>query len=84
MEGEGMPSASDVHELEGWIEQLYERKPLAESDVKKLCEKVCASGMAAWKCLRVSKCSIQPNRRVADTRTELQLLATFIITSVGI
>lgn len=39
MEGEGVPSAADVNELEGWIEQLYERKPLAESDVKKLCEK---------------------------------------------
>lgn len=28
------------HEIDGWIEQLSQCKQLAESDVKKLCDKV--------------------------------------------
>jgi len=28
------------HEIDGWIEQLSQCKPLSEGDVKKLCDKV--------------------------------------------
>jgi len=28
------------HEIDGWIEQLSQCKPLSEVDVKKLCDKV--------------------------------------------
>jgi hypothetical protein len=31
------------HEIDGWIEQLSQCKPLSEADVKKLCDKVCPS-----------------------------------------
>jgi hypothetical protein len=31
------------HEIDGWIEQLSQCKQLSEADVKKLCDKVCAS-----------------------------------------
>lgn len=32
------------HEIDGWIEQLSQCKPLTEADVKKLCDKVCTDG----------------------------------------
>lgn len=29
-----------VNELDGWIEKLYNCKPLSEQEIKRLCEKV--------------------------------------------
>ena len=34
--------------LDGWIESLMTCKQLAESDVQRLCEKVCAALGAVW------------------------------------
>jgi len=37
------------HEIDGWIEQLGQCKPLSEGDVKKLCDKVCSDrSVLAW------------------------------------
>jgi len=34
--------------LDGWIESLMTCKQLAESDVQRLCEKVCATTETVW------------------------------------
>jgi hypothetical protein len=31
---------ADISDLDAWVQQLMDCKPLAESDVKKLCDKV--------------------------------------------
>jgi hypothetical protein len=33
---------AQVATVDGWIEKLFECKPLIESEVRQLCEKVCA------------------------------------------
>lgn len=34
------------HEIDGWIAQLSQCKQLSETDVKRLCDKVCLSILA--------------------------------------
>lgn len=38
--------ASSVGEIDGWIEKLYNCKPLSEQEIRRLCEKVRETNLA--------------------------------------
>lgn len=51
---------ADIGEVDQWISQLSQCKQLSESDVKKLCEKVCIRPLCA--CLYVLLNSFAPHQ----------------------
>jgi serine/threonine-protein phosphatase 2A catalytic subunit len=55
-------------EVDGWISQLMQCKPLSEAEVKKLCDKVSEDSRALFPATgaREARCGIQEGGRALD------------------